>query len=217
VLAAVALLGCGGRDDRGGLAAVPSPTAATRELTERDLRSYLAVRDRALDRLEEGLEAAPREREALLARVEDVTAAEREAAQGLGVEWHDYARVRDELGRLLADQRQREDARILAVELERSRDDLEAQLGQVRDEVSREFLRAQIAAIDARLDGLERDRQVPEALARGLALVEEARADLATLQGRQDRIQRRLRELLQQARAREAGQTTPAPRRTSSP
>lgn len=207
-----ALCACGGDEGLDATAVTPRPTVANRELTERDLRAYLAVRDRAMDRLEESLENAPVDRDALLDRVDDITAAERDAAQALGVDWSDYSWVREELGRLLADQRQREDARILTLELERSRDDLEAQLEQVRDEASREFLRAQVTAIDGRLDRLERDQLVPAIEARALALVEEARADLATLQGRQDRIQRRLRELLQEARSREAAQVTPVPR-----
>lgn len=217
VLVLACLFGCRGEGRTEGPSSTPPPTATNRELSEHDLRVYLAVRDKAMDRLEESLEDAPLQRDELLARVEDVTAAEREAAQALGVQWADYSWVREELGRLLAEQRQREDGRILALELERSRDDLEAQLAQVRDDASREFLRAQIAAINDRLTRLERDRQVPDSEARALALVEDARADLATLQGRQDRIQRRLRALLQEARAREAAQFTPVPHNTPTP
>ena len=136
VAVGVSVVACGGGTGEQALPS-PAPAATRRFLGERDIALYLAVRGKALDRLEEGLRAAAENPRGLLAGVEELGSAERRAAQGLGVTWSNYAWVREELARLLAAQRQREDARILSLELTRTRDDLAAQLEQARDEAGR--------------------------------------------------------------------------------
>jgi chromosome segregation ATPase len=142
-----------------------------------------------------------------------LSTAERSPADALGVGWRRYTWIRDEIAGLLGDQRQREDARILMLELTRTRDDLKEQLAQVRDEASRQFLAAQLNSLDEKLAALDAERRVPQDEERELAVIEEARAELATLQGRQDRLQRSVRDLLQAARSRRATGATPPPAR----
>jgi hypothetical protein len=175
------------------------------------VQAYLAVRSRALLRLEEALAAGFVPAGDVLARLEDIGVAERAAAQALGVEWGRYTRIRQEVGRLLGAQRRHDDARVLAAELARTRDDLAAQLARVRDQASREFLAAQIETLERKLGELEQERTLPAAEVEQLALIEEARAELATLQGRQEQIQRRAREILEKARAAAVPTATPSP------
>ncbi|MFH1177885.1 MAG: hypothetical protein V1750_10805, partial [Acidobacteriota bacterium] len=196
-------------------ARVPATAAATAAalpaaaLGLPDVRSYVAVRDRALQRLETALVAVEQGKGGLLSTVEDLSVAEREAARALGVDWQRYRWVKEEIARLLSAQRQREDAKLLGLELTRARDDLATQLKVARDEASRQFLEAQIASLDAQLARIENDRQTPEAEREVMALVDGVRAEIAMHQGRQERIQRQVRELLGRARAIAA--STPAP------
>lgn len=187
--------------------AAPTRAGTSAELTEHDVQTYLAVRNRALDRQEEALDALAEKPGSVMQTVSDFSAAEREATHGLGVSWAHYRWVRQEIGRLLSEQRQQEDSRLLALELARARDDLAAQLKQVRDEASRQFLQAQLAKLEGRLSQIQEEQNLPEPEAKELRLVEAVRAELALLQGRQDRLQRQVRELLQRAREKE----TPAP------
>lgn len=161
----------------------------------------MAVRARALQRLETALADVESKGGDVLAHVQEVSVAERDAARALGVEWRRFTWVRDQIGRLLTSQRQNEDQRLLEAELARSRDDLEAQLKAARDAATRQFLAAQLKALSAQLDKLERDRQMPAPRAQEMQVLESARAEIATLQGRQDRIQHRLQELLQRTTA----------------
>ncbi len=161
----------------------------------------MAVRARALQRLETALADVESKGGDVLAHVQELSVAERDAARALGVEWRRFTWVRDQIGRLLTSQRQNEDQRLLEAELARSRDDLEAQLKAARDAATRQFLEAQLKALSAQLDRLERDRQMPAPRAQEMQVLESARAEIATLQGRQDRIQHRLQELLQRTTA----------------
>ena len=183
----------------------PLPTAARANgespLTAADVQAFVAVRARALQRLENALADVETKGGDVLAHVQELSVAERDAARSLGVDWRRFTWVRDQIGRLLTSQRQEEDQRLLQAELTRSRDDLEAQLKAARDGATRQFLEAQLKALTVQLDKLERDRQVPAPQAREMQVLESARAEIATLQGRQDRIQHRLQQLLQ----REAG------------
>jgi len=169
---------------------------------------FLAVRSKALQRLEDALTQVEQSGGDVLAHVQELTVAEREAARSLGVDWRRFTWVRDQVGRLLTTQRQREDQRVLLAELTRAKQDLSAQLGVARDPASRQFLEAQLKALNAQLEKLDKDQWLPTPRAEEMKLLESARAEIATLQGRQDRVQRRLQELLQ--RAAEVG-ATPAP------
>ena len=206
------VFGCraGGDLDSEGLAPASTPTQGV--LSRHDVQLYLAVRTKALQKIEDALDGVRVADASLVTRLGDTANAERTAASALGVPWSVYIWVRDEIARLLSEQRQQEDARVLAVELARTRKDLVWQLENVRDEASRQFLRAQVASLDAKLTTIERERKLSPEAARQLALLSDARADLATLQGRQDRIQRHLRELLAVARSAAAtGIVTPTP------
>ncbi len=180
-----------------------SPTAARPAedgaLTPFDVQTFLAVRGRALQKLEDALADVEASGGDVLAHVQELTVAEREAARSLGVDWRHYTWVRDQVGRLLTTQRQREDQRVLLAELTRARQDLAAQLRVSRDAASRQFLEAQIKALDSQLAKLEGDQALPTPRAEEMRLLESVRAEIATLQGRQDRVQRRLQDLLQRA------------------
>jgi chromosome segregation ATPase len=195
----------------------PSPTVAGADeqgpLTAADVQMFLAVREKALLRLEGALDEVESRGGDVLAQVQEVTVAERDAARALGAEWRRFTWVRDQIGRLMTSQRQHEDQRLLGTELARAREDLRAQLAAARDPASRQFLDAQLKALTAQLEKLEHDRQVPAPQAEELRELESARAEIATLQGRQDRIQHRLQELLQRGAAASgpAAVATPAP------
>lgn len=195
------LASCQGGSPHEAEEAAPAPTPTPAALSQHDVQLYLTVRAKALQKIEESLEGIRVADTSLVTRLGDTAGAERSAASALGVPWAVYAWVRDEIARLLSEQRQQEDARVLALELTRTRKDLAWQEQNVKDDASRQFLHAQIASLDAKLAAIERERRVPPETARQLELIAEVRADLATLQGRQDRVQRRLRELLDAARA----------------
>ena len=199
-----ALAACG----RGGPPAVadrPAKTAARTGgeslLTAADVQAFVAVRARALQRLEAALADVESKGGDVLAHVQELSVAERDAARALGVDWRRFTWVRDQIGRLLTSQRQQEDQRLLQAELTRSKDDLEAQLKAAGDVATRQFLEAQLKALSGQLERLERDRQVPAPQAQEMRVLESARAEIATLQGRQDKIQHRLQELLQRTAA----------------
>ena len=163
------------------------------------MQAFIAVRSKALQRLEDALAEVERSGGDVLGRVQELTVAEREAARSLGVEWRRFTWIRDEIGRLLTSQRQHEDQRVLDTELSRSREDLEAQLKSARDPATRQFLEPQLKVLSAQLGAVTRDRKLPGPEAEELRVLESARAEIATLQGRQDRVQHRLQELLQRA------------------
>ena len=179
----------------------PAPTAARASgespLTAADVQAFVAVRARALQRLETALADVESKGGDVLAHVQELSVAERDAARALGVDWRRFTWVRDQIGRLLTSQRQQEDQRLLQAELRRSKDDLEAQLKAAGDAATRQFLEAQIKALSVQLDRLERDRQIPAPQVQEMRVLESARAEIATLQGRQDKIQHRLQEILQ--------------------
>ncbi len=173
---------------------------------------FLAVRGRALQRLEDSLTEVEGSGGDILAHVQELTVAEREAARALGVEWRRFTWVRDQVGRLMTSQRQREDQRVLAAELRRATQDLSAQLEAARDPASRQFLEAQLKTLGVQMEKLNRDEQLPPAQAEEAKVLESVRADIATLQGRQDRVQHRLQVLLE----RSAVSPTPHPTRPAS-
>jgi len=194
---------------------VASPTVARAgqeaPLTEFDIQTFLAVRGRALQRLEDALTDVEQSGGDILGHVQELTVAEREAARALGADWRRYTWVRDQVGRLMTSQRQREDQRVLAAELTRARQDLSAQLEVARDPASRQFLEAQLKALTAQVENLEREQRVPPPQAEEARLLESTRAEIATLQGRQDRVQHRLQVLLD----RSSSSATPRPSRSA--
>lgn len=212
VAVAMALPGCRGRDGQQPLAPTPTTVAREqRELSASDLKLLIAVKGRALRQLEEALAASSDEGGDALAQLKDLVVVEREAAAALGADWQRYTWVKEEIARLLALQRQGEDAKLLALELERSKQDLATQLSRCRDAASRQFLQAQIDSLEHQLEVLERGQVLDPRSAAELTLIESARVQLAELQGQQDRIQRRIRALVRQARG--AAQENPTVRK----
>jgi hypothetical protein len=205
VLAAAAVvvpLSCARRESpQPTLAASPTipKLASEGPLTEADLQAYLTVRSKALQKLEDALDEVEKSGGDVLAHVQELTVAERDAARSLGVEWRRFTWVRDQVGRLLTTQRQREDQRVLLAELTRAKQDLTAQLQISRDAASRQFLEAQLKVLDGQLEKIESEQHLPTPKAEEMKLLEAARAEIAILQGRQDRVQRRVQELLQRA------------------
>jgi hypothetical protein len=212
VLIALAF-GCGG--ERQGSVAIPVPRAEETEsagidLEAEDIRLYLQVREVALERLDRELAAAERRGVGALAAIEELSVAERRAAELAGADWKRYTAVRDEIGHLLSLQRRREDARVLGLELRRAREDLTAQLTVARDAASRQFLQAQIDRLAEQIGTLEEEGEPTPSELRHAALLATVRVSIATQQGRLERIQRRAKELLQDARGTPEGKK-PAP------
>jgi len=209
-------LGCGSEKVPGG-ERTPSPTsvraAEQPPLSAADVQMFLAVRSKALQRLEDALAEVEANGGDVLAHVQEITVAERDAARALGVDWRHFTEVREQIGHLLTRKRQHEDQRLLGAELTRARDDLKAQLDAARDPAGKQFLEAQLKVINEQLDKLNREQQIPAPQAEEQRLLESARAEVATLQGRQDRVQHRLQELLQ--RAASAAPTPAPPAKTS--
>ena len=204
------LAACRGGDTKtAARAAAPTVARAGDQepLTPFDVQMFLAVRGRALQRLEDALTEVEGSGGDVLAHVQELTVAEREATRSLGVEWRRFTWVRDQVGRLMTSQRQHEDQRVLAAELTRARQDLSAQLEAARDPASRQFLEAQVKALSVQMEKLNRDQQLPAPRAEEAKVLESVRAEIATLQGRQDKVQRRLQALLESA----AGSATPHP------
>ena len=192
---------CQGRPEEAP--ATPPPTTAERgqavPLTAEDVRTYLAVRSKALQQVEDALNAVETSGGDVLGRVQELSVAEREAARSLGVDWRHFTVVREQVGRLFTAQRQKDDQRLLAAELGKARQDLEAQLQVAHDPASRQFLEAQLKALAGQTEKLDKDTYLTPAQADEMKLLESARAEIAILQGRQDKVARRLQELLQRA------------------
>jgi len=181
--------------------ATPTAAADAKALTGADIEMFLAVRAKALSRLENEVATAEQHGGSVLSRVVELSTAERDAVASLGFDWRHYRWVREEVASLIAAQRQREDSELLTLELSRARDDLLAQLKVAKDPASKQFLEAQVASLNTQLAKLKAGRPVTPVEAKGMELIAGARAELAVQQGRQDRIQRKLRELVQRERA----------------
>jgi hypothetical protein len=161
----------------------------------------VAVRVKALQRLEDSVTRAEQGPSSGLAGVLELNSAEREAAAALGMDWRHYTWARDRTAHAMTEERQAEDRRLLVGELTRTRDDLLSQMAQSTDAASRQFLQAQLVSVEAQLGGLRQDlRQSPQ-MAEEEKLLDAARVDLATLLSRQERLQERLRLLLRKPTA----------------
>lgn len=209
VAGAILLAAACERGERGSAPAVqasPSAVDSPEALTRADLEALLAVRGRALQRLEESLEDVLRTGGDVGTRVKELSAAEREAAAALGVEWRRYVWVREEVARLMTLQRQEEDVALLRAELEKALEELDQQLKVARDRASREFLEAQRRTLERQHAKLADPTRTTQARAEAMELLASFRAELAVQQSRQEKLQRRLREILRSVRA----EATPA-------
>ena len=170
-------------------------TAVAVELTASDIEAYIAVRNRALARLEETLTDVEKGRMDQLAAVLDILPAERAAAAGLGVDWSSYVATRERAAQLRSRQRRSEDTQRLLLELRSARDDLASQLAIARDPASRQFLEAQLRTLARQIAELESERELTASEQSQLVLLEAYRAEIALLNGRQDRLEREVRAL----------------------
>lgn len=158
----------------------------------------MVVRGKALTRLEELLAQLEQTQGDVSSRMQELGTADRDAAAALGVDWRSFAWVRDRIGQLLTVQRRQADREVLAKELLRAQQDLAEQIGKARDQASRQFLEAQSTSLKKQLEKISRDQQVTEEEHAELALLENARADLATLQGRQEKVLRRVQIMIRE-------------------
>ena len=196
-VALVVLSGC----RREPAQAPPTPTVAApatavpAELTAADIEAYIAVRNRALTRLGETLAEVEKGRTDRLTAVLEMLPAERQAAAGLGVDWSSYTATREQVARLRSRQRRSEDTQRLLLELRSARDDLASQLTIARDPASRQFLEAQLRTLAGQIADLEEERELTASEESQLLLLEAYRAEIALLNGRQERVEREARAL----------------------
>jgi hypothetical protein len=176
--------------------ATPAPRAQLR-LTEREVRQFLAVRGRALQRLEGELTTLERQGGDVTSRVEELSAAEREAAESQGVGWRRYDAVRLRVSQLLTMERRRDDRRVLIGELERTRAELVRQQGTVKDPATRQAIGTRLAGIDGRLADLHRGQEIAESDKAEMVVLDAARPELAALDRRQEVIQQRIKTVLE--------------------
>lgn len=195
----------------------PTPTAVE-TLTAQDVRVYLAVRARALQRTEELLTQVEAGGAKPVSALPDLGEEEREAARALGVDHRRYVWARDRAARVLAMQRQAEDRRLLVGELTRTQSDLLAQMAQTSDPASRDFLQAQLRSVEAQVAKLRADQGFASGVEGEVALLESARVDLAILRTREEKLQERLRVLVRrEASAGGEGRTKGTPGSPSGP
>lgn len=201
-VAGLPMLGCvpGGGDQAAQIVAAPSPTPVE-SLAEADVAALIAVRGRALRKIEDLLAQVEDNGVGELPGAPDLSVAEREAAMALGVEHWRYVWTRDRAAHVLAMQRQAEDRHLLVSELTRTRNDLLAQMAQTTDAASREFLQAQLRSVEVQVSKLHEEHGFTPAVAEEARLLEKARVDLALLASREERLQERLRQLVRKASA----------------
>ena len=196
-VAVLALAGCGRQ--AAPPAATPTveaaATAPVLELTAADVEAYIAVRNRALTRLEETLDDVRAGRADRLAAALELLPAERQAAGGLGVDWPRFAAAREQVARLRSRQRRSEDTQRLLLELRSARDDLASQQAIARDPASRQFLEAQLRTLAGQIATLESEQALTPTEQSQLELLEAYRAEIALLNGRQERLEREARAL----------------------
>lgn len=179
------------RDDPAASRALPAA------LSREQLDLYIAVRARALQRSEDTLARLERGEITPVAALEEIASADRRAAMLLGVPWRRYTLIREEVSRTISEQRRREDSRLLAMELERSLEELREQHRHARDAATREFVQAQILGLKLQLERLALEEELPPEEVAKREMLDQVRAELAMQAGRQERMQRRMRELLQ--------------------
>jgi hypothetical protein len=168
-----------------------------RRLSERDLRQLVSVRGRALQRLEADVTALERQGGDVSSRVEELSAAERGAAEVQGLAWRRYDTIRQRVSQLLTLERQRDDRRVLIGELERTRLELARQQGLVHDPATRQAIDGRLAGIADRLAELRRGQEVGASDREEMAVIDAVRPELAALDRRQESIQQRIKAVLE--------------------
>lgn len=178
----------------------PTPTAGEAAeswaLTPEDMELYLAVKRKALSRLEEALDRLQAVGGDPLRELGELTTAEREAARALGVDPRKFTRIQEAVARLVTLQGRQEETLRLEQELQRNLQELEKLAEHTKDPAARQFLEAQTRALRGELAKLAVERRQIGGEQEQLKLLARFRVEMAQLQARQDRLARRLREAL---------------------
>lgn len=186
---------------------VPSPTpqgetvGETLTLTEEDMELYLAVKRKALSRLEEALDQLQARGGDPVRELAELAAAEREAARALGADPARFARIGEAVAKLLALKGRAEETARLEQELRRNLQEITRLAETTRDPAAREFMDAQAAALREELAKLAKEQQHLLVEDDKLGLLERYRVEMAQLQARQEKLARRIREAMAAARA----------------
>jgi len=189
--------------------AASPPAAEQALLAPADVEMYLAVKRKALSRLEETLDRLERTGGDPLQELGELSRLEREAAQALGFDPARFGKVRDEMARLAAAKAKREQAVRLEQELSRSREALVRQRDATRDRATKEFLEGQIRHLEKELGRLAAERSAKGEEQEALAVLAQFRVELAQLEARQERLTRRIREVWVASRKRQAAAPRP--------
>lgn len=178
----------------------PTPTAGevaeSLALTPEDMELYLAVKRKALSRLEEALDRLQAVGGDPLRELGELPAAEREAARALGADPQKFARIQEAVSRLITLKGREEETLRLEQELQRNLEELEKLAEHTRDPAARQFVEAQTKALRGELAKLAAERRQIGGEQEQLQLLARFRVEMAQLQARQDRLARRLREAL---------------------
>ncbi|MCS7182208.1 MAG: hypothetical protein NZ869_03775 [Thermoanaerobaculum sp.] len=171
---------------------------------------YLAVKRKALGRLEEALDRWQNSPAAPTRELLELTVVEKDAAKALGIDPARYRAIQETVARLTALKGRQEDALRLERELRRSVEELRFQAQHTKDQATREFLQAQITSLQEALARLAEERTQQTADEASFVVLSRYRVEMAQLQARQDRVARRLREAWGAAAKRPAA-SRPAP------
>ncbi len=181
----------------------PSPSRLTQaQLQDKDLEMYLAVKRKALSRLEEALDQLERRGGDPLRGLAEIPVVEREAARALGYDPQRYAQVKEEVARLVAERSRREERARLEQELKKTQEELIHLREQTRDAAAREFLEAQLRVLERELARLDREEEQVEGGKEKEALLARFRVQMAQLDARQQRLERRIRQAWEMTRQR---------------
>lgn len=182
--------------------ATPAPTPTAGEmaeslvLTPEDMELYVAVKRKALSRLEEALDRLQEVGGDPLRELGELTVAEREAARALGVDPQKFARVQEAVARLVAMKGREEETLRLEQELQRNLEELEKLAEHTKNPAARQFLEVQVRALRGELAKLAEERHQIGGEREQLQLLARFRVEMAQLQARQDRLTRRIREAI---------------------
>lgn len=163
---------------------------------------YLAVKRKALSRLEEALDQLEKRGGDPLRELAEISVVEREAARALGFDAQRYAQVKEEVARLVAERSRREERIRLEQELKKSQEELVRLREQTQDAAAREFLEAQLRVLERELARLGREKQQVEGGKETEELLARFRVDMAQLDARQQRLERRIRQAWEATRQR---------------
>lgn len=164
------------------------------QLTPEDMTLYLAVKRKALSRLEEALDRLQASGGDPARELGELASAERDAARALGVEPSRYVRIQEEVARLVAVKGREEETARLEQELRRNLEELERHAENARDAATLQFLQAQMKALREELAKLATERRQLGEDQEQMQLLARFRVEMAQLQVRQDRLARRIRE-----------------------